>query len=91
MTFKDNQFTWTSRVGKIELTNLSGDYTLTGNELKLKATAGLNLKATIKLLDNQRMSFKDNTNLYLVMEYMIGGDFLGLLLREDVLEEDVAK
>ena len=62
MTFKDNQFTWTSRVGKIELTNLSGDYTLTGNELKLKATAGLNLKATIKLLDNQRMSFKDNTN-----------------------------
>ncbi|TKA30491.1 hypothetical protein B0A50_02719 [Salinomyces thailandicus] len=36
-------------------------------------------------------SFQDNTNLYLVMEYMIGGDFLGLLLREDVLEEDVAK
>ncbi|EGP86430.1 uncharacterized protein MYCGRDRAFT_13808, partial [Zymoseptoria tritici IPO323] len=32
-------------------------------------------------------SFQDNTNLYLVMEYMIGGDFLGLLLREDVLEE----
>ncbi|KAK4498546.1 hypothetical protein PRZ48_011204 [Zasmidium cellare] len=36
-------------------------------------------------------SFQDNTNLYLVMEYMIGGDFLGLLLREDVLEEDVAR
>lgn len=36
-------------------------------------------------------SFQDNTNLYLVMEYMIGGDFLGLLLREDVLEEGVAK
>lgn len=36
-------------------------------------------------------SFQDNTNLYLVMEYMIGGDFLGLLLREDVLEESVAK
>ncbi|KAK4574228.1 hypothetical protein LTR86_001989 [Recurvomyces mirabilis] len=36
-------------------------------------------------------SFQDNTNLHLVMEYMIGGDFLGLLLREDVLEEDVAK
>lgn len=36
-------------------------------------------------------SFQDNTNLYLVMEYMIGGDFLGLLLREDVLDEDVAK
>ena len=36
-------------------------------------------------------SFQDNTNLYLVMEYMIGGDFLGLLLREDVLDEEVAK
>lgn len=36
-------------------------------------------------------SFQDNTNLYLVMEYMIGGDFLGLLLREDVLEEQVAQ
>jgi serine/threonine protein kinase len=36
-------------------------------------------------------SFQDSTNLYLVMEYMIGGDFLGLLLREDVLEEAVAQ
>lgn len=36
-------------------------------------------------------SFQDNTNLYLVMEYMIGGDFLGKLLREDVLEESVAR
>ena len=36
-------------------------------------------------------SFQDNTNLYLVMEYMIGGDFLGLLLREDVLDEAVAR
>ncbi|KAK5020259.1 hypothetical protein LTR60_000682 [Cryomyces antarcticus] len=36
-------------------------------------------------------SFQDNTNLYLVMEYMIGGDFLGLLLREDVLDEGVAR
>ncbi|CAI6335353.1 unnamed protein product [Periconia digitata] len=36
-------------------------------------------------------SFQDNINLYLVMEYMIGGDFLGLLLREDILDENVAK
>lgn len=36
-------------------------------------------------------SLQDNTNLYLVMEYMIGGDFLGLLLREDVLDESVAR
>jgi serine/threonine protein kinase len=36
-------------------------------------------------------SFQDNNNLYLVMEYMVGGDFLGLLLREDVLDENVAR
>lgn len=36
-------------------------------------------------------SFQDNTNLYLVMEYMIGGDFLGMLLREDVLDELTAR
>ena len=32
-------------------------------------------------------SFQDNTNLYLVMEYMIGGDFLGLLIRREQLSE----
>lgn len=36
-------------------------------------------------------SFQDNTNLYLVMEYMLGGDFLGMLLREDMLDEWVAR
>jgi serine/threonine protein kinase len=36
-------------------------------------------------------SFQDNNNLYLVMEYMVGGDFLGLLLREDILDETVAR
>lgn len=35
-------------------------------------------------------AFQDNTNLYLVMDYMIGGDFLGMLLREDVLAESDA-
>ncbi len=36
-------------------------------------------------------SFQDSSHLYLVMEYMVGGDFLGLLLREDVLDEWVAR
>ena len=36
-------------------------------------------------------SFQDNTNLYLVMEYMIGGDFLGLLFRRNVLKERHAR
>lgn len=33
-------------------------------------------------------SFQDDANLYLVMDYMVGGDFLGLLIRKDILCED---
>ncbi|KAK4231770.1 kinase-like protein [Podospora fimiseda] len=36
-------------------------------------------------------SFQDIRNLYLVTEYMPGGDFLGFLIRENVLEENVAR
>ncbi|XDG07158.1 hypothetical protein ABKA04_006773 [Annulohypoxylon sp. FPYF3050] len=36
-------------------------------------------------------SFQDCANLYLVMDYMPGGDFLGLLIRENILNEPVAK
>lgn len=36
-------------------------------------------------------SFQDTRNLYLVMEYMVGGDFLGLLFRKDVLKEKKAR
>ena len=36
-------------------------------------------------------SFQDSTNLYLVMEYMVGGDFLGLLFRKDILKEKKAR
>ncbi|KAK4461265.1 serine/threonine-protein kinase [Cladorrhinum samala] len=36
-------------------------------------------------------SFQDLRNLYLVTEYMPGGDFLGFLIRENVLEEHVAR
>ncbi|KAF2965367.1 hypothetical protein GQX73_g8196 [Xylaria multiplex] len=36
-------------------------------------------------------SFQDAANLYLVMDYMPGGDFLGLLIRENILSEPVAK
>ncbi|TLS27322.1 hypothetical protein PpBr36_05314 [Pyricularia pennisetigena] len=36
-------------------------------------------------------SFQDAANLYLVMEYMPGGDFLGLLIRETTLTEQVAR
>ena len=36
-------------------------------------------------------SFQDDTNLYLVMEYMVGGDFLGFLFRKDKLREKQAR
>ncbi|KAJ3498560.1 hypothetical protein NLG97_g1016 [Lecanicillium saksenae] len=36
-------------------------------------------------------SFQDFTNLYLVMEYMPGGDFLGMLMRESILHETIAR
>ncbi|KAL1884289.1 hypothetical protein VTK73DRAFT_3273 [Phialemonium thermophilum] len=36
-------------------------------------------------------SFQDSVNLYLVMEYMPGGDFLALLMRETTLHESVAR
>ena len=36
-------------------------------------------------------SFQDCNNLYLVMDYMVGGDFLGLLLRTSILKESVTK
>ncbi|KAK2735879.1 hypothetical protein FQN57_001085 [Myotisia sp. PD_48] len=36
-------------------------------------------------------SFQDSHNLYLVMEYMVGGDFLSLLIRKNILSEEVSK
>ena len=36
-------------------------------------------------------SFQDTSNLYLIMDYMPGGDFLGLLIRDNILTESVTK
>lgn len=36
-------------------------------------------------------SFQDSKNLYLVMDYCVGGDFLGLLIRKNTLSEDVSR
>ncbi|CUS12194.1 unnamed protein product [Tuber aestivum] len=36
-------------------------------------------------------SFQDDENLYLAMEYMIGGDFLGLLMEKGTLSEEMAR
>lgn len=47
----------------------------------------LNLQRVVPL----RASFQDLNHLYLVMDYMPGGDFLGLLIRDNILPEPVAK
>jgi hypothetical protein len=36
-------------------------------------------------------SFQDGKHLYLVMEYCIGGDFLGLLIRRNILSEEITR
>jgi len=36
-------------------------------------------------------SFQDDENLYLAMEYMIGGDFLGLMIKSGALSEEIAR
>ncbi|PWY83688.1 serine/threonine-protein kinase cbk1 [Aspergillus sclerotioniger CBS 115572] len=36
-------------------------------------------------------SFQDSNHLYLIMDYMVGGDFLGLLMRRNILPETVAR
>ncbi|BDD56748.1 hypothetical protein MPDQ_002839 [Monascus purpureus] len=36
-------------------------------------------------------SFQDTDNLYLIMDFMVGGDFLGLLLRKKILFEQEAR
>ncbi|XP_047341487.1 serine/threonine-protein kinase tricornered-like [Impatiens glandulifera] len=36
-------------------------------------------------------SFQDDEYLYLIMEYLPGGDMMTLLMREDILSEDAAK
>lgn len=36
-------------------------------------------------------AFQDNRHLYLVMDFCIGGDFLGLLIRKSILSEQITK
>jgi serine/threonine protein kinase len=39
---------------------------------------------------NLNFSFQDNNNLYLVMEYLAGGDLMSLLIKRDIFTEKEA-
>ncbi len=49
------------------------------------------VKATFNFIHNTRANVHSLHNLYLIMDYMPGGDFLGLLIRDNVLTEPVTK
>ncbi|KAL2870948.1 uncharacterized protein BJX67DRAFT_369859 [Aspergillus lucknowensis] len=49
--------------------------------------ASANSRWIVPLIAN----FQDDSHLYLVMDYMVGGDFLGLLMRHNILAEDIAR
>ena len=45
-------------------------------------------KAKTPWVVDLKFSFQDETHLYLVMEFLPGGDFMTLLIRKDILSED---
>jgi serine/threonine kinase 38 len=38
-----------------------------------------------------KYSFQDDKNLYLVMEFLAGGDLMTLLMREDIISEEYSR
>ena len=47
--------------------------------------------ADIPWIVQLKCSFQDDFSLYLVMEYLPGGDFMTLLMKKDILTEEEAK
>lgn len=56
-------------------------------DLMTSASASTNAKWIVKLV----YSFQDVDHLYLIMEFMGGGDLLNLLIERDIFEEDFAR
>lgn len=48
-------------------------------------------KAHYEWIVELKYSFQDDENLYLVMEYLGGGDLMTLLIKKDILTEEEAK
>ena len=48
-------------------------------------------KATSSWVIDLKFSFQDDKYLYLVMEFLAGGDFMTLLMRKDILNEEESR
>lgn len=57
----------------------------------LKSAALVSSANAAEWIVRMHYSFQDRDNLYLVLEYMGGGDLLNLLIEKDVFEENFAR
>lgn len=57
----------------------------------LKAASLVHSPGSAEWIVKMHYSFQDSDNLYLVLEYMGGGDLLNLLIERDVFEEDFTR
>ncbi|KAL0956360.1 hypothetical protein HGRIS_002509 [Hohenbuehelia grisea] len=57
----------------------------------LKSASLVNSPGSAEWIVRLHYSFQDRDNLYLVLEYMGGGDLLNLLIEKDVFEEDFTR
>ena len=54
----------------------------------VKAERDVLVKANNDCIVNLRSSFQDDNFLYLIMDYLPGGDLMTLLMRKDILSEE---
>lgn len=57
----------------------------------IKAEREVLVKAKNSWIIDLKFSFQDDKHLYLIMEFLPGGDFMTLLMRKDILSEDESR
>lgn len=57
----------------------------------VKAERDVLAKAKNPCIVNLRSSFQDDNYLYLIMDYLPGGDLMTLLMRKDILSEEESR
>ena len=57
----------------------------------VRAERDILAKANYEWIVDLKCSFQDENHLYLVMEYLGGGDLMTLLMKKDILSEDEAR